>query len=125
MKLKLLILIILSLLLSGCYEGYTGKDGESLKKFLAPAALKSLTENPDDNIWIIDVRPNSAYKKNHIPGAKSFSSSTIMKQLNLLPKDKYLILYCETGGRAQTVIKKLEKAGYTRIMNWGGYSRWE
>ncbi|GAH84674.1 unnamed protein product, partial [marine sediment metagenome] len=52
-------------------------------------------------------------------------SSEILSRLKEIPKDKYLILYCETGMRAQRVIKKLEKAGYTRIMNWGGYKRWK
>jgi len=28
------------------------------------------------------------------------------------------------GLRAEIVISKLEKEGYTRMMNWGGYTRW-
>ena len=125
MKFRYLVLIILSFMLSGCNEGYTGKEGASLTRYLEPEALKALTENPVDNIRIIDVRPASAYKRGHIPGAESFPSSTIMEQLNLLPKDTYLIFYCETGGRAQKVIKQLEKVGYTKVMNWGGYTRWK
>jgi rhodanese-related sulfurtransferase len=96
-----------------------------LSKYLEVAALKDLTENPVDDIWIIDVRPNDAYERAHIPTAKSFPSSEIEGRLNELPKDKYLILYCETGGRAQKVIRSiLEPAGYTKFMNWGGYTRW-
>lgn len=125
MKFKYLVLIILSFMMFGCYEGYIGKEGETLPQYLEPEALKALTENPDDNIWIIDVRPASAYKRGHIPGAKSFPSSTIMEQLNMLPKDIYMIFYCETGGRAQKVIKQLEEVGYTRVMNWGGYTKWK
>lgn len=110
---------------TGCSEGYTSKEGGSLKQYLEPEALKKLVENPEDNIWIIDVRSKSAYDKKHIPTAKSFHSSTILERLNELPKDKYLIVYCETGGRAQRVIKKLEEKGYTKMMNWGGYTRWK
>ncbi|OJF77247.1 MAG: hypothetical protein BKP49_03720 [Treponema sp. CETP13] len=73
---------------------------------------------------IIDVRPESSYVKGHIPTAKSFSSSNVMNRLDELPKSQYLIVYCETGGRAGIVISKLEKVGYTRMMNWGGYTRW-
>ena len=111
--------------LTGCHEGYISKDGETLKQYLEPEALKKLVGNPKDDIWIIDVRPESAYNKKHIPTAKSFSSSTVLDRLNELPKDKYLIVYCETGGRAQRVIKKLEEKGYTKMMNWGGYTRWK
>jgi len=112
------------LLLTGCFEGYVGSEGEVLKKYLPPEQLKVLVDNPDDSIWIIDVRPSSAYQKGHIPTAKSFPSSEILSRLDEIPKDKYLIMYCETGGRAQSVIKKLKKQGYTRLMNWGGMSRW-
>jgi rhodanese-related sulfurtransferase len=112
------------LLFAGCFEGYVGSNGDMLKKYLSPEKLRGLVAKPDDSIWIIDVRPASAYKKGHIPTAKSFPSSEILSRLDEIPKDTYLILYCETGGRAQGVIKKLEKKGYTRLMNWGGISRW-
>lgn len=126
MKKYILLIAILSftILLPSCYEGYTSKEGKPLEKYLSPEKLKELTLNPDSSIWIIDVRPNDSYKEGHIPTAKSYSSSIIMDKLNELPKEKYLILYCETGGRAQSVIKKLEKQNYTKMMNWGGYTRW-
>ena len=106
------------------FIGRTGPEGEMLKKFIEPAELKKLTEKPDESIWIIDVRSEENFRKGHIPTAKSFYSGTIMSRLDELPKDKYLIIYCETGGRVQSVIRKLSKEGYTRYMNWGGNSRW-
>lgn len=127
MKKYLLVSLILisCFLVAGCFKGYVRSEGEVLKKYLAPKSLKKLVENPDESIWIIDVRPSPAYKRGHIPTAKSFPSSEILSRLNEIPKDKYLILYCETGGRAQMVIRKLEKEGYTKMMNWGGYKRWK
>ena len=112
------------LVLAGCFEGYVGSEGEMLKKYLPPEKLRELVATPDNSIWIIDVRPAAAYQKGHIPTAKSFPSSEILSRLDEIPKDTYLIMYCETGGRAQGVIKKLEKKGYMRLMNWGGISRW-
>lgn len=112
------------LLLTGCFEGYVGSDGEVLKQYLPPEQLKVLVDNPDDSIWIVDVRPSSSYQKGHIPTARSFPSSEILSRLNEIPKDQYLIVYCETGGRAQRVIKKLKKQGYSRFMNWGSIGRW-
>ena len=118
-------LVFLSVFLfTSCVEGEVGSEGEVLKKYLPPEQLKGLIEKPDNSIWIIDVRPSAAYQKGHIPTAKSFPSSEILSRLKELPKGKYLILYCETGGRAHGVMKELEKNGYTRLMNWGGVSRW-
>ncbi len=117
---------VVTAFLSGCsiYEGYAGPDGEMLKQYIEPAKLKELVDKPRKDIWIVDVRPASAFKKAHIPTAKNFPSSEIMNRLAELPKTQYLIMTCETGGRAQIVIKKLEKAGYTRFMNWGANSRY-
>lgn len=121
----LTMIIAAAVLLPGCiYRGYTGTDGEMLKQFLEPAALKGLVDNPRKDIWIVDVRPEPAFRKAHIPTAKNYPSSLIMDRLAELPKTQYLILTCETGGRAQMVIRNLEKAGYTRLMNWGANSRY-
>jgi phage shock protein E len=118
------IVVLTVFMLTGCFEGYVGSEGEVLKQYLSPEKLQALIANSDDSMWIIDVRPASAYQKGHIPTARSFPSSEIFSRLGEIPKDKYLIMYCETGGRAQGVIKKLEKEGYSRLMNWGGISRW-
>jgi phage shock protein E len=125
MKVVLLSFAVLATVcLAGCFEGDVGTDGDVLKQYLPPEKLKALVDKPDSSIWIIDVRPSSAYQKGHIPTAKSFPSSAILSRLGELPKDKYLILYCVTGGRAHGVMKELEKKGYTRLMNWGGISQW-
>jgi rhodanese-related sulfurtransferase len=111
--------------LTGCYEGYISSEAaKPLKEFLEPEKLKELTDNPRDSIFIIDVRPKERYNSGHIPTARSFPSSEITGRLDELPQSKYYIIYCETGGRAQSVIKKLESESYTKMMNWGGYSRW-
>lgn len=119
-----LLLMSASIFLISCSEGYISSEGASLQKYLAPEKLKELTVKPDPNIILIDVRPESSYKSGHIPTAKSYPSSVIMNRLDEISKDKFLIVYCETGGRAQAVIKNLEKSGYTKMMNWGGYTRW-
>ncbi len=126
MKKKLFFFIIfIFLFIISCYEGYvSSQKAEVLKKYLDPEKLKELTEKPDPDILIIDVRPSAFYLDGHIPTALSYPSSVIQEKLSEIPKDKYIILYCETGGRAQAVIKILEKNGYSLLMNWGGISRW-
>lgn len=120
----ILFLTALMIAVFSCSTGYTSTDGTDLERFLEPESLFVLTQNPDSTIWIIDVRPSSAYDNGHIPTAKSYPSSDIMDRLDELPKSQNLIFYCETGGRAQMVINNLEDSGYTRMLNWGGYTRW-
>jgi hydroxyacylglutathione hydrolase len=106
------------------FVGHAGAEGEHLHQYIEPSALKELTENPRDDTWIIDVRPQAAWAKGHIPTAKNFPSTELLQRLDEIPRDKYLIVYCETGGRAQIALRRLKKQGYTRYMNWGGHGRW-
>lgn len=107
------------------YVGKAGTKGKVLSKYIEPAELKKIVDNPVDSIWIVDVRSEKAYANGHIPTAKSFPMATIMDRLDEIPKDKYLIMYCNVGGTVKLVSKKLKKAGYKRYINWGGISRWE
>lgn len=126
MKTVLLFTFVLStsILLISCSTGYVTSGGEPLKKYLDPAALKELTVKPDPDIWIVDLRFASFYKSGHIPTAKSYPIDVIMDRLGEIPKDKNLIVYCSFSPGAQHTVKKLEKAGYMKILNWGGYHRW-
>lgn len=119
-----LLIAIYLLFIAPTFVGNAGPDGDVLRKYLPPEKLKEFTEDPVDNVWIVDVRPRKAYLKGHIPTARNFPSSEIESRLDELPKEKYLILQCETGGRVQAVIKKLKPHGYTRYINWGGVGRW-
>lgn len=125
------VLIAVSLLLlsfsvgaQSIYVGKTGSQGKVLRKYIDPAELKKLVENPVDSIWIIDVRSEKAYANGHIPTAKSFPVGTLKSRLTEIPKNQYLILYCTVGANAQIASKTLRKAGYKRIINWGGITRW-
>lgn len=107
------------------YVGKAGADGKVLKKYIAPEELKKLVEHPVDSIWIIDVRSEKAYNNGHIPTARSFPYAQIKDRLQEIPRDKYLIMYCNVGGTVKMVSKILKKEGYKRYINWGGIPRWE
>ncbi len=71
--------------------GKAGSQGKVLKKYIEPAELKRIVENPVDSIWIIDVRSEKAYSNGHIPTARSLPAGTVNDRLNEIPKNKYLI----------------------------------
>jgi len=121
----LFLLIINTTFAQSINVGKTGSHGKVLNKFIEPTELKKLVEHPVDSIWIIDVRSEKAYANGHIPTARSFPYNEINERLNEIPKDKYLILYCNVGATAQIALKTLKKKGYKRTINWGGLSRWE
>jgi phage shock protein E len=72
----------------------------------------------------VDVRPEGKYAKGHIPTASNLPNGNLDAENAPPPKDKLIILYCETGGRAQMAAKKMGQAGYDHIFNWGGFGNW-
>lgn len=78
--------------------------------------LKQLkTKNPP---VVLDVRSGLEYRMGHLPGAQRISLWKVLFRLTGgLPKDKgqLLVLYCESGPRAQLAGSLLAKRGYTRI----------
>ena len=77
---------------------------------------------------IYDVRTGreKTYDKGHIPGAFPISYKDIVKPDNLakLPKDKDIILYCNTGHDENKALTVLRMLGYKAYgLKWG-YMSW-
>lgn len=67
---------------------------------------------------VLDVRSAMEYRMGHIPGALLLPFWKVLFRLTgMLPKDKQvqLVLYCESGARAEVVGSMLAKRGYSRI----------
>ena len=116
-------------LMVACTGYDTLPKGES-KGIESSASLKALIDSGatvgDGEYRLVDVRPARKYEKGHIPTAINIPNGDVEKAKADLPKDKKIIVYCETGGRAQAAAKnRLAPAGYTQIYNWGGFGKWE
>jgi rhodanese-related sulfurtransferase len=128
LKFSNIIVMVLLFMAISCTGYDTLPKGES-EKLKSPEALNALIESGattgDGEYRIVDVRPARKYEKGHIPTAINIPNGNVTETKVDLPRDKKIILYCETGGRAQAAAKnKLAPAGYNRIYNWGGYGNW-
>ncbi len=123
---KLFALFLFSLISLSC-AGYNTFPPERAQGLEKKAALQALIESGqtvgEGEYRIVDVRPPSKYGKAHIPTAINLPNGNLEGE-DIPPKDKFIIVYCETGGRAQKAAQKMEKAGYTKIYNWGGFGKW-
>jgi len=59
---------------------------------ITPAELKG--EMAKNDVVLIDVRNDVAYKAGHIKGARLIPSTEILAHLNELPRDKMIVTYC-------------------------------
>ncbi|HBS12691.1 MAG TPA: MBL fold metallo-hydrolase [Flavobacteriaceae bacterium] len=98
-------------------------DGELEKvNFVSMEEMESLK---NQGTLVVDLRGVSEYKEGHVEGAKNVYFGTIEDNLDQIPKDKKVIVHCQSGHRASIAYSVLVKNGYTNILNFsGGMNEW-
>ena len=82
---------------------------------LGPVELKKLIDAKAQDYVIVDVREPSEYQEGHVPGALNIPVDVFASRSEILPKEKKIIVYCNTGGRSYTAYRKLQKLAYPSI----------
>ncbi len=72
------------------------------------------------NTVLLDVRANSEFNAEHIPGAEHYFIGALRKTLPLIPEDKKIIIQCQSGDRASVAASYLEKEGFNNVYNYAG-----
>jgi rhodanese-related sulfurtransferase len=76
----------------------------------------------DQNAFFLDVRTQGEYKGRNIRG---FKNIPLGSDFSKLPRDKDIIVICQSGMRSQTACKQLKKLGYANVTNVrGGMNSW-
>ena len=75
---------------------------------------------------VIDARDQEQYAKEHIPGALNLEWRQVIAQRQSIPKDKPVLIYCNTGSLSAQAGFALRLAGYdnVRILQ-GGFAEWK
>ena len=76
------------------------------------------------DIQLIDVRETDEYRDGHIPGADHLALSGPHGAAAFGAKGKPHYLYCRSGQRSRTALKKLRALGYDELYNIGGIVHW-
>ena len=91
-------------------------------KQLKPAALKQSLER--NEALVIDVREPGEFAREHIAGAQSFPLSSFDPAR--LPRDRRLVLCCQSGARSSRALAQLEAAGLHDVAHLdGGLAAWK
>ena len=79
-----------------------------------------------DDVFVIDVREQVEYDEWHIPDLTLIPMSTFEQNMDQLPKDKEIIVTCNSGNRSGQVTAFLQQNGYTNVHNMeGGIQAWD
>ncbi|MBE9224355.1 rhodanese-like domain-containing protein [Phormidium sp. LEGE 05292] len=75
--------------------------------------LKSIVNNK--NALLVDVREPSEFNSGHIPGAINIPLRTLTQNLDKIPQNRPVILYCTTGYRTAMGVMSLKMLGYHNV----------
>jgi rhodanese-related sulfurtransferase len=85
-------------------------------------ACGASSENPElpAGALVVDVRSSSEYQTGHFPGAVNIPFDQIGARIaELGEKGKPIVVYCRSGRRSGIAKDRLDKAGFTNVVNGG------
>ena len=80
-----------------------------------------------DRFTLVDVREESEYAKDHLPGAIHLGKGIIERDIEVKVPDTSaeVVLYCGGGFRSALAADNLQKMGYSNVVSMdGGIREW-
>jgi len=80
-----------------------------------------------EKLLLVDVREESEYAKDHLPGATHLGKGVIERDIEVrVPNlNSAVVLYCGGGFRSALAADNLQKMGYTNVLSMdGGVRGW-
>lgn len=102
------------------------QDAKSRVKEVTVEDVKAKLDR-GDKFHLVDVREESEYARDHLPGAIHLGKGVIERDIEQkLPQtDEEIVLYCGGGFRSALAADNLQKMGYTRVLSMdGGVRDW-
>jgi rhodanese-related sulfurtransferase len=79
-------------------------------------SLKNLLENPQT--VLVDVREPSEYRSGHIPNAINIPLRSLAHNLEQIPRDRPVVLYCSSGYRSAMGVMTLHLLNYDNVQGF-------
>lgn len=91
---------------------------------IRPAEIK--VESSKDT-YFLDTRSPEEYEVSHLPNARLIDYSDFrLEQIQHIPKDAEVVVYCSVGYRSEKIGEELLENGYTNVKNiYGGIFQWK
>jgi hydroxyacylglutathione hydrolase len=78
-----------------------------------------------DAAFLLDVREPGEYARSHVAGAVNIPQAELASRLDELPRERPILVICQTGSRSRHATQFLSQIGYAGVANvLGGTSAW-
>ncbi len=89
------------------------------KKLFASEDSSKLKETITAGALLLDVRSPGEFASGNIKGSVNIPLDRLSQQVQVLKKDKPIIVFCRSGNRSMTAKAVLEKMGFRNIVDGG------
>lgn len=89
------------------------------KKLFAPGDDAKLKETLTAGAILIDVRTKGEFATGNIKGSVNIPLDSLSSQLQVLKKDKPLIVFCRSGNRSRTAKEILLQNDFRNVVDGG------
>ncbi len=111
---KIILLVIVAAATFAC-----GKEAGNTASTAAPSPLK---EWLDGKALVVDVRTPGEFASGHHPRAVNIPVDQVESRLKEFgDKSQPIVVYCASGVRSSRAKQTLESAGYSSVINAGGF----
>lgn len=106
------------------WNAYSKMTAETAAKTfpLAPDKAKEAYVGNETKYLVVDLRSAEDYAKGHIKGAVNIPFASFAQQIDKLPKDKTIMLYCYSGQQSSLPTVALKAYGYKAVSLSKGFS---
>jgi NADPH-dependent 2,4-dienoyl-CoA reductase/sulfur reductase-like enzyme/rhodanese-related sulfurtransferase len=94
-------------------------DRSGFSPLLTAAQLKAELAGPTPPL-VVDTRTLGEWSRGHLAGARLLPVDDVRWELEQLPRDRRIVLYCRTGFRAHLALRTLVESGYHDVANLTG-----
>ena|SRR5690554_572461 len=123
---KFLLFVTLSFILVGC----SSNNDVAVNTINSDGLLEQFEEHrlTEESKLYIDVRETDEFNESHIEGFTNYPMDGLLEDVSVLPKDKEIVILCNTQNRSFKVAEKLVEEGFDEdsiTVVEGGISNWE
>ena len=124
---KLLIILVMLFLITGCKETNSIKETKEttkeVKGTISNVTCDKAMSLQGEGAIIVDVREADEYKEEHLDDAINIPYTVIADKIGeYADKDTKIIVYCKSGVRSNKAATSLIEAGYKNIYDLGSIS---
>jgi rhodanese-related sulfurtransferase len=101
-----------------------GMIGDNIRAGRVVTAQWSEVEQLSKDSQLLDVRDEAEYQRGSIPGALHIPLNQLRDRLSELPKERQLLVFCQSGQRSYNACRILMQHGYNCRNLSGAYKTW-